>query len=130
MRRPWEKFDVVAHSVEVEYIDVVRRSRGVLVAEIGTRQKYPEVLAWTGCELHLMTSQRTPKFQRNESPDATSVMFPRSVRGWSVVAPGMGRYSLTIVLYKPARIRLWHRDRRNKMTARTEEWRVEQMLKN
>lgn len=123
MRRPWEKFSVVSNQVEVEYVDVVRRSRGVLVAEIGTGQKYSRVLGYTGTEVHLVTSERTPQGQRNDAPEATSVIFPRNVRGWNVVVPDMGRYSLTLVLYKPDR-----RRSRDKMTLRTEEWRVAQIL--
>lgn len=124
MRLPWEKFHVVSNQVEVEYINVIRRSRGVLIFEIGTVQKYPEVLAYSGTELHLVTSKRTPGTQLNESAEATSVIFPRSVRGWGMVTPSVGRYSLTVALYKPARRRT-----ANKMIARTDEWRVERILK-
>lgn len=125
MRRPWEKFGVVSNQVEVEYVNVMRRSRGVLVFELGTAQKYPEVLACSGTELHLVISERTPESQRNDSQEATSVIFPRSVRGWDVITPGHGRYSLTVALYRPVR----HRSP-DKMIARTEEWRVEEILRS
>lgn len=120
MIRPWEKFDVVSNQVEVEYVAIERRSHGVLVAEIGTRQKYPEVLGYSGTELHLVTSERTPENQLNGSQEATSVIFPRAVRGWAVVAPDHGRYSLTVALYKTAR-----RRSPDKMTARSEYWRLQ-----
>lgn len=123
MRRPWEKFSVVSNQVDVEYVDVLRRSHGVLVFEIGTRQKYPEVLSHGGWELDLVTSERTPDSQRNGSAEATSVLFPRGMRGWSLVIPSQGRYSLTAALYKPAR-----RRSRDKMVPRTEEWRVRAIL--
>lgn len=123
MRRPWEKFGVVSNQVEVEYVDVVHRSRGALVFELGTVQKYPEVLSYGGTEMLLMTSERTPPSQRNSSQEATAVIFPRSVRGWDVVAPHQGRYSLTVALYKPIR-----RRGRDKMTARTEAWRIKEII--
>ncbi len=125
MIRPWEKFNVVSHQIEIEYIDVVRRSYGVLIAEIGTRQKYPEVLTYSGWELNLVISERTPDSQRNESSAATSVLFPRSLRGWSIIVPNCGRYSLTLALYKPAR----HRNM-NEMITQTEQWRIKEMLRN
>lgn len=102
---------------------MLHRSHNVLIFEIETRQKYAEVLAYSGMELHLMTSERTPDSQRNDSQEASSIIFPRSVRGWDLVIPHQGRYSLRAVLYKPSR-----RRGRDQMVKRTEYWRIKEIL--
>jgi len=109
MRRPWEKFAVTPGMLDVEYVDVIRRGRGYMIVELATAQKYPQILTTSGVELCLMSSEHTPERQKNGSNEATSVMFPRSVRGWQVVSEFTGRYTLRFALYKEPR-RPRHRD--------------------
>ena len=90
----WEKFTAVEHQIEIDYVEVLRRSRGVLVAEIGTSQKYAEVLAYSGTELLLKASEMTPAHSYDENAEATSVVFPVRLRGWDAVVPCSGRYAV------------------------------------
>lgn len=108
MIRPWEKFGIVAGQVEIGYVRVIRRSRGVLVAEVGTRQKYCEVGAWSGAELFVCPSEQTRKDSYDSGKSATMLVFPRSMYGASVAAMP-GRYALMVALYKPARLPWWSR---------------------
>lgn len=108
MIRPWEKFGVVAGQVEIEYVRVIRRSRGVLAAEVGTSQKYCDVGAWSGCELLVCPSERTREDSYDSGKPATMLVFPRPMRGASV-AYTTGRYTLVVALYKPARLPWWSR---------------------
>jgi hypothetical protein len=123
MIRPWEKFTAVEHQIGIEYIAVVRRSRGVLVAEIGTVQKYPELMCYSGTELVLSASRFTPERQYDPDAPATAVVFPRALRSWDVVTPDRGRYSLTIALYKPAR------RFQTRFTRQNEDWRTALLTK-
>jgi hypothetical protein len=124
VRRPWEKFTVVEHQVGIEWIDVVRRSHGVLVADICTQQTYPELLCFTGTELLLKASEHTRPDSYDKDAPATSVVFPHGLRGWGVVAELIGRYSLSFALYKPPR-----RQGGNAMTRRDEAWRTALLTK-
>lgn len=108
MIRPWEKFGVVAGQVEIEYVQVIRRSRVVLVAEVGTSQKYCEVGGFSGAELFVCPSERTRKDSYDPDKPVTMLVFPRSMYGASVAAMP-GRYSFMVVLYKPARPPWWSR---------------------
>jgi hypothetical protein len=115
------EFNVISNQIEVDYVNVVQRGRGFLVVEIGTAQKYPKVLGYSGEELHLTASEHTPERHLEGRPDnATTIVFPATRRGWQVISADTGRYSLTFALYKePLR-----RKKRNLMVERTDAWRV------
>lgn len=118
MIRPWEKFGVVTGQVEIEYVQVIRRSRGVLVAEVGTSQKYCDVGAWSGVELFVCPSERTRKDSYDPEEPVTMLVFPRSMRGAAVTAMP-GRYTLIVALHKPSR---WARRHEASKLLSSDEW--------
>lgn len=122
MIRPWEKFTVIDGQIAVEHLHVMRRERGCMIIEIGTRQKYPEIGAWSGSELLIMASERTRKDSYSKENMATCVIYPRAIRGWDVISPISARYTLYVAFYKPARLA---RRYEHQFQRQAEQWRID-----
>lgn len=117
-------FPVIQGQVEIEYVDVIHRSRKALVIEIGTRQKYPEVIGYSSTEMHIISSERTRENSYDHDAAASTVMFPDRCRGWDVLVEITGRYSLRAVLYRPGKR---HRDL---MEEHSDQWRIDKITKS
>lgn len=117
-----EKFITVSNQIEIEYVSIVHRSHGALAAEIGTVQKYPEILAYSGLEVHIQASESTPEGTYDKSAQASFLIYPRSMRG-AALAYSTGRYTIGIALYKRNR-----HSRRDVAVRRDEDWRIRYIL--
>ncbi len=95
------RFTVEQGQVHVNDILVIFRRRGLLIAEIDMRQKYAEVLAYSGREILLLASERTRKDNYDPDKLATRVTFPPGE--WEIVTEHHARYSLRFVLYRSSR---------------------------
>lgn len=114
--REGRKFAVIEGQIAITHVQVVRRSRGCCVAEIGTRQKYPEWKGGSGTEILIGASERTHKDSYDSGRLAAIVAFPRRMRGWKFACEN-GRYTIYLVLYRPAQ-----RRSADLMISRDEEW--------
>lgn len=113
------KFAVIQGQVEVEYVEIVHHSRGSVVIEIGTKQKYPQVVAYSSVELHIAASENTREDSYDKEQQATTIMFPHRYYGWDVLPEWKGRYTLRVGLYGPDKQRSG-----NLMEIQTQEWRI------
>jgi hypothetical protein len=113
---------VISNQIEIEYVSIVHRSRGALAAEISTRQKYPEILCYSGAEMHIRASEYTRKDTYDEDAHASTLIFPRSMRG-ATLAYSTGRYTMHIALFKRNR-----HSRHDAAVRRDEDWRVKHIL--
>jgi hypothetical protein len=96
---PDRKIQVMQGEIHVESVDLIFERDDVWILEIHTREKYPDIYGYSGDWIHIGRSDRTPGARAPDMP-LTQVSVPRTVRGWTVLTEGTGRYSIRIAWYR------------------------------
>jgi hypothetical protein len=83
-RKRWE-FTITQGQPEVSCIHVTSYGRNHAAIEVDTVRKYPEVLSFSGTEMHIRPSEYTPRQETLDPalPDWAAILWPARYRGWN-----------------------------------------------
>lgn len=96
------RFTVMQGQIQVSDIRLIGSGPDHAAFEISTTQKFPRVASFAGWGLNLMPSERTyPDSLSLELPEWTRVIWPRRLRGWTLIVEPFGKYSVSLALIRP-----------------------------
>jgi hypothetical protein len=99
-RAPDREIQVEQGEIHVEGVDLIFERDDVWILEIQTREKYPDIYGYSGEWIHIGRSDRTPGPGARPDMPLTQVSVPRTVRGWTVLTEGTGRYTIRVAWYR------------------------------